>query len=309
VSRINQTNQLNSLIAAIRTLTDALNNSPAPSAVSPPAPSFTFFSWLDEWLDVYKAPAVKPGTLCALAAAVRVHIKPNIPDKPLETVTGADAQRALNAIRASRTRKSAYYALNGAFKKAVRLGLIAANPMNALEPVRHAAKQGKALTREQQTAFLAAIKGNRFKALYEFYLLTGCRRAEALAVTWGDVDRERGRIRIQGTKTANAARYVPLFPAIAELLGNLPQAGGRVFKTTVNAVRLNFRRLKIKHGFNFRLHDLRHTFATRCLECGISVNALRLWLGHSRVSTTANIYQHVQTDFERQEAAKFSPVL
>ncbi|MDR1094649.1 MAG: site-specific integrase [Clostridiales bacterium] len=303
------------LIAAIEKLAGALDRGAlfcVPATVSPqavaPAPSGrTLYAWFDEYLATYKAPAIKPATLAAAVRTVRVHVKPNIPDMPLEAVAGSDVQRALNAIPGTRLRKSAYHIFNGSFKKAARLGLIALNPMNAVEPARHVSKPGRALTREQQAHFLAALKGNRLKPLYEFYLLTGCRRAEALAVAWDDVDRAAGRVRIQGTKTANAARYIPLFPALAELLGGLPKRGGKVFAATLNAVTCNFRRLKRKYGLTFRIHDLRHTFATRCLECGIALNAVQKWLGHSRPSTTADIYQHVLTDFEKSEAAKFNP--
>lgn len=44
---------------------------------------------------------------------------------------------------------------------------------------------------------------------------------------------------------------------------------------------------------NIRFHDLRHTFATRCLECGIELKIVSKMLGHSSIQITADLYTHV----------------
>ena len=53
------------------------------------------------------------------------------------------------------------------------------------------------------------------------------------------------------------------------------------------------------------IHSLRHTFATRCAEAGITAKMVQHWLGHSTLDMTLNIYTHVNADFERKETAKF----
>lgn len=55
---------------------------------------------------------------------------------------------------------------------------------------------------------------------------------------------------------------------------------------------------------NHKLHDLRHTFATRCLENGVSMKCIQVWLGHTRLDTTAMIYSHLLPDFEKSESVK-----
>ena len=55
-----------------------------------------------------------------------------------------------------------------------------------------------------------------------------------------------------------------------------------------------------------KLHDLRHTFATHCLECGINLKIVQRWLGHARLDTTANIYTHLQPEFVKRESEKFN---
>jgi integrase len=160
---------------------------------------------------------------------------------------------------------------------------------------------------EQQINFLKLIENNRYKLLYRFYLLSGCRKSEAINLRWSDIDFNNKFIHIQGTKTLTSDRFIPLFPAIYELLNLLPKVSDKVFNCTENALNCNFKRLKIKYSLPFKLHDLRHTFATRCLENGISLKLIQKWLGHSRLETTSNIYTHVLTAYEREEILKYDP--
>ena len=69
---------------------------------------------------------------------------------------------------------------------------------------------------------------------------------------------------------------------------------------------MNFKRMKKKHGLKFRIHDLRQTFATDCLDKGITINTVQRWLGHAKASTTADIQTHVKPAFENKEIAKFN---
>ena len=57
---------------------------------------------------------------------------------------------------------------------------------------------------------------------------------------------------------------------------------------------------------NHKLHDLRHTFATRCIENGIPMKVVQQWLGHSDYQTTANIYTDILSDFELKQIYKMN---
>ena len=50
---------------------------------------------------------------------------------------------------------------------------------------------------------------------------------------------------------------------------------------------------------HLKFHALRHTFATRCIECGCDYKSLSELLGHSNVSITMNIYVHPQMELKR----------
>lgn len=71
---------------------------------------------------------------------------------------------------------------------------------------------------------------------------------------------------------------------------------------TESAVTHNFHKICPNH----KLHDLRHTFATRCIENGISMKVIQRWLGHASFKTTADIYAEVQDRFNLEESAKIN---
>lgn len=55
----------------------------------------------------------------------------------------------------------------------------------------------------------------------------------------------------------------------------------------------------------FRLHDLRHTHASLLGQPGIPMHVTSKWLGHSRLSVTADIYSHVFASQDREAAMAF----
>lgn len=138
-----------------------------------------------------------------------------------------------------------------------------------------------------------------------FLAFSGCRLSEARQVTWRDVDFERGEIRVQTakrSKTSGAAsvRFVPIIPPMRELLVRLAEAKpapdvavclvGECEKSLTNACK----KLEI-HRITH--HDLRHLFATRCIESGVDVPTVSRWLGHSDGGALAmKTYGHLRRE-------------
>lgn len=274
---------------------------------APPESCPALYVYLDKWLDEVKAPTIKPKSLAVLRSGVERYIKPAIPDKPLHAVRTYEMLNAIENCPYSYMRQVVYSVFRSVFKRAYQYDLITENPAEKLDFVKHTRQKGRALTHDEQAAFLKAVEPEPMRPLWVFYLLSGCRCQEALTLLWQDIDDKQGRIFIRGTKTENAERYIPLFPQLAELFATLPHDGEKVFDYTLRAVQWNFKRIRKANGFRFRIHDLRHTFATRCLESGITTKTVSKWLGHKRTATTDEIYSHLLTEFERHEVAKFNP--
>lgn len=285
----------------LKTLTEKID-----LLLSPARSPILLHDWLAEWYRVYKLPILSAKYSGVVRCAVQ-RIKNTTENKPMNLYTAQELLQAVYGVELSYTRTVVYSVLNMAYTQAVKERKTPLNLMERVPPPKHTRKRGKALTLEQQRQFLQAIQNDPRKALYMFYLLTGCRRSEVLAVEWSDIDFERKRIHIRGTKTPRADRYIPLFSQLFPILEKLPRTGGKVFPYTIGMIAGYWERLRNKNAFQFRLHDLRHTFATRALESGISLATVSKWLGHVSVAITADIYMHVLTEFERAEIRKFDP--
>lgn len=68
---------------------------------------------------------------------------------------------------------------------------------------------------------------------------------------------------------------------------------------------INLQRDKTEQFPSFSAHTFRHTFATRCIEAGVSPKTLQKYLGHATLEMTMNLYVHITEDFEKSEILKF----
>jgi integrase len=119
---------------------------------------------------------------------------------------------------------------------------------------------------------------------------TGCRRGEASEIEWHDLDFISGKTRVRGhpetgTKSGGE-RYVPWIPdarALFERMRSerpLEPPDVKVFR--VRECQKSLDRAAKKLGIDrITHHDLRHLFATRCIESGVDIPTVSRWLGHS----------------------------
>jgi integrase len=139
--------------------------------------------------------------------------------------------------------------------------------------------------------------------LVRFLAFSGCRISEARQVTWADVDTERGLITVHNAKVRRAAnsedlRLVPIIPDMAALLAKLrqsnPQPTDRVCR--VGECEKSLTRACKKTGAErITHHDLRHLFATRCIESGVDIPTVSRWLGHHDGGALAmRVYGHLR---------------
>jgi integrase len=170
------------------------------------------------------------------------------------------------------------------------------------------------LTQEEAVKLLAACKKSRNGALadlVEFCLFTGLRQGEALGLTWDRVDRSRGVVRLELTKSGRR-REVPLgFNADAVLARRWTDgAKGYVFGSCKwNSFRSAWEAALAAAGIeSFRFHDLRHTFASWLVQRGRTLKEVQEALGHQTITMTMR-YSHLAPDHLRAAVAALDGML
>lgn len=217
--------------------------------------------------------------------------------------------------------------LSSAFKRAIKWGLVAANPVSASEPPIPKKRRGIALTTAQQEMVVAAATGPWCLATFlDVSAGTGARRGEVLALRWSDIKDGRAVIarsltqtkqvlEFKGTKTEDSVRPVSLPPStLAALKVHRKQQDefrvqfGPDYRADLDLIFANpdgtplkpdsvsasvsalCRRLKLPKGVS--LHTLRHTHGSHLLAAGMEITAVSERLGHSSPRVTQDIYSH-----------------
>ncbi len=144
------------------------------------------------------------------------------------------------------------------------------------------------------------------------FLHTGLRRGEVFNLNWADVDLDRANLTVHGTGAKNQqTRHVPLnTEALAVLEGwrNQTKDDGLIFPGKSGERFNNIRRswsgvLDAANISGFRLHDLRHTFASRLVMAGVDLNTVRELLGHSDYAMTLR-YAHLAPEHKAAAVAR-----
>ena len=143
---------------------------------------------------------------------------------------------------------------------------------------------------------------------------TGCRKGEAGQITWRDVDFDAGEMVVRGdpeTATKNwTVRRIPLIPDAHALFQRMrnerpnepPDA--KVFR--VGECQKALDRACKKVGVDrITHHDLRHLFATRCIESGVDIPTVSRWLGHKDGGALAmKTYGHLRREHSIAQAQR-----
>lgn len=129
-------------------------------------------------------------------------------------------------------------------------------------------------------------------------LNTACRKAEILTLKWSQVDLQQRQIRVEQTKTGRD-RFIPINSILFSVLESLRASNGQseyVFLShhgkPMRNVQTSFENACKRAGIEgMRIHDLRHTAASRMVEAGIDLPTVSRILGHSTIQMTMR-YAH-----------------
>ena len=261
----------------------------------------------------------KPDTAVSYRSYIGNHILPGLGRKALTEVGRAEVSALHHGLRETPVAANAVLGLlSRMFKMAEAWSLVPAgnNPCRGLRRYRTRKRErfltqdefrrlGRAL-RDLETegkAWLPAVAAIRLLAL------TGCRRGEILDLHWDDVDRTAGELRLKDAKAG--PRMVPLTKPVLRVLEGVPRSPGDSWvisrgngKDRPLSLSYYWEAVRERAGLHdVRIHDLRHSYASRALALGESLSAIGRLLGHRHVVSTAR-YAHLMREAEKAAAAR-----
>jgi integrase len=254
---------------------------------------------------------------------------PGLNETEVRKITKADCKEWARAYRkaVSPTRyNNTVSVLRHVLNVAVECGVVYSN---AAAAVKRAPVRGKEIalpTIDKFNALLAELRAGHSRDsrncadFAQGLAVTGMRKGEANALEWRNVDFEAGEVVVRGdaeTGTKNwELRRVPLIPDARALFQRmLSERAGESLDAKLFRVRecqKSLDRACKKVGADrITHHDLRHLFATRCIESGVDIPTVSRWLGHKDGGALAmKTYGHLRREHSIAQAQRvtFAPV-
>ncbi len=285
-----------------------------------------YIDWLHSWLEDYIRPSVKLRTYERYKLIVEQHIKEKIGEMELDDlsplilqkfITGLliDGNRRTGKGLSANTVNAVISVIQSSLKTAHVLELRKEYVAGKLKRPKLKEKPVECFTRAEQKQIERFVLNGSKDKLYGILLClySGLRIGELIALQWSDIDFSKGILTVSKScydgkdgliidepKTASSCRTIPLPKQLFPILRGIRKKSDSLFvvsnhgkpvsvRSYQRSFELILKKLKIAHrGF----HSLRHTFATRALECGMDVKTLSEILGHKNPTVTLNRYAH-----------------
>ena len=275
----------------------------------------------ERFLEEYAAVRYKPGTLAWTRTVVRRYIVPEFGKLALAAVERTQVRELHHRLsHAPSIANMVVRTLSLMYRLAEDWGLVpeGCNPCRSVVkyPQR---KRERFLTDEEFTRLGQVLDDVETEggaspatvAAIRLLMLTGCRKSEILTLRWEHVALDAGELRLPDSKTG--ARVISLPPMAVKLLAGLPRdpdspwvIPGRYPGTHLRDLTDAWKVIRTRAALDdVRIHDLRHSFASRALALGESLPMIGKLLGHSQVETTAR-YAHLARDSVYESAARIA---
>ena len=285
-----------------------------------------YIDWLIQWLENYIRPSVKVRTYERYKLIIEQHIKEKIGGIELDGLSPLVLQSFITELLQSGNKKTgkglsansvnaAISVIQSSLRTAHLLGLTKEYMADKLKRPKLIERPVECFSLKEQKQIEQAVLNSKKDKLFGILLClySGLRIGELIALQWSDIDFAKGTLTVSKSchdgkngliidepKTATSRRTIPLPKQLMPLVKMLKKRSDSDFvvsshgkpvsvRSYQRSFELLLKKLDIPHrGF----HSLRHTFATRSIECGMDVKTLSEILGHKNPTVTLNRYAH-----------------
>lgn len=274
-----------------------------PEIPTPTADTVLFGDYGRDWLKI-KEQTTKPSTYKEYERSFRVDLEPMFGNRVLAEITRNELQNYLfGIVGENKHRKAEKLALmlNCIFDMAAEDFSIP-SPMKKVVLPNYQTKKGQALTKDEEERLIKYCKSHRevegTDALLVL-LLFGLRKSELASIEiidgkWLQCETSKERL---GQNVV--LRKIPFTPQAKKYTSFIDFEKAK--RTNLNTISTRMKRLLPER----HPHELRHTFISRCKECGVASEVVSIWAGHSLSGTiTSTVYTHYSEEFQLKEAEK-----
>lgn len=216
----------------------------------------------------------------------------------------SDAQNEHEWRPATANRYKAFISL--AFRLGMENGRCQSNPARLVKRLREHNERTRFLSTDEEKRLRAVIERDHPMHMpeIEIALHTGIRSGEQYRLLWSDVDLQAHQLTLRETKNGTT-RHVPLNTVASgafQTLWERSQGEGRVFMGEHGLPLARPRywweaALETAKLKDFHWHDLRHTFASKCIMAGVDLRTLQQLLGHKTLQMVVR-YTHLSQSHE-----------
>lgn len=293
---------------------------------------------INVWLENYVQPTAKSRTYEHYKYLTENHIVPKLGSMEMNEITLIEMQRLVSDLLregnkstgkglAPSTVNTVITVLQSSFRIAQNIGEIADNIAYKIKRPKKDETRVECFSNLEQKRIEQFVmeygKPKMFGILICLY--TGIRIGELLALEWSDVDFEKGLLFVNKSsrdnksgkggkrivdspKTKTSRRVIPIPKQLIPLLKKHRHKTNAIWivsdkgrPVSTRSYQRSFELLLKNAGVERRgFHSLRHTFATRAIECGVDVKTLSEILGHKNATVTLNLYVHSLLEHKKE---------
>lgn len=254
----------------------------------------------EQWYTLYKEPVIKQQSKNEIKSVLN-KINQGLGEIKINKLTSQDIQAYLNSLPKNRTKERICIYLNAILTKALDTNLIHSNPFKTITKDRRGKYQRHALKYAEQVKLIEEIKKTDIEHEIMIYLMCGCRPEELPSKECFDF--ENNLINIYGTKNENAEhRTIKMSQCFANYIKDYLETNEIKPRKIVFA---KYKQICQKIGLKeITLYTLRHTFATNHFTLGTEAKRVQMWLGHSSIKLTLDIYTDIDETSSKDKIIK-----